>query len=75
MLTWLLKGVDIQYARDTTIPVIDVYYADDTILLSINEKDMQARFSILERLAQQVGLDLNRDKTVIMLAKLKSNIL
>ena len=33
---------------------------------------MQARFSILEELAAQVGLYMNRDKTVLILAKVKS---
>ena len=33
---------------------------------------MQARFSILEDLAAQVGLYMNRDKMVLILAKVKS---
>ena len=71
-----MEGADRQYAslgiEGPPLPVWDVFYADDTILLSVNQEDLQARFSILEDLAAQVGLYMNRDKTVLILAKVKS---
>ena len=76
MLSWLMEGVDRQYASlgidGPALPVWDVFYADDTILLSTTQEDLQARFSLLEGLAAQVGLYMNRDKTVLILAKVKS---
>ena len=76
MLSWLMEGVDIIYkSKHLNVPVLpipDVFYADDTILLSTNPVDLQTRFSILEDLAAQVGLHMNRDKTVLILAKVKS---
>jgi len=78
MLTWLMEGVDRQYRADSThsipsfLPIADIFYADDTIFISTCPKDLQARFSLLEALAIKVGLTMNRDKTVVMLAKVKS---
>ncbi len=54
---------------DPTLPVLDTFYADDTFLLSTDAIDMQVRFTLLETLAAQVGMTLNRDKTVLLLAK------
>ncbi len=71
-----MEGVDRQCASldiaAPPLPVWDVFYADDTILLNTNQEDMQARFSILEALAAQVGLHLNRDETMLILVKVKS---
>ena len=71
-----MEGVDRQHASlgidDPPLPIRDVFYADDTILLSTTQEDLQARFSLLEGLAAQVGLYMNRDKTVLILAKVKS---
>ena len=77
MLTWLMAGVDLQYAAqggtvDTRLPSPDVFYADDTIFLSLEAEDLQARFNILQDLAAQVGLNLNETKTVLILGKVKS---
>jgi len=74
-LSWLMEGVDRLAPsiglQPSTLPVPDVFYADDTILLSLDREDMQGRFSLLEALATQIGLTLNRSKTVILLAKVK----
>ena len=72
-----MAGVDRQYAAqggtvDTRLPVPEVFYADDTIFLSLNAEDLQARFNILQDLAAQVGLNLNETKTVLILGKVKS---
>jgi len=81
MLTWLMEGVDRQYSIEKTsipdspqshLPISDIFYADDTIFLSTCPRDMQLRFSLLETLAAKVGLAMNRDKTAILLAKVKS---
>ena len=70
MLSWLMEGVDIIYnAKNLNVPVLpipDIFYADDTILLSTNPVDLQTRFSILEELAAQVCLHMNRDKTTLI---------
>ena len=62
-----MEGVDRLYAslgiEDPPLPVWDVFYADDTIILSVNQVDLQACFSILEDLAAQVGMHINRYKT------------
>jgi len=75
MLTWLMEGVDKLYANMgiayEPLPVPDIFYADDTIFLSSAPEDLQARFMLLENLAAQVGLKMNRDKTVVMLAKVR----
>ena len=47
----------------------EILYADDTIFLSTCPKELQLRFSILETLAAKIGLAMNRDKTIVMLAK------
>ena len=72
-----MAGVDLQYAAqggtvDTRMPSPDVFYADDTLILSLQAEDLQARFNILQELAAQVGLNLNKDKTVLILGKVKS---
>ena len=71
-----MEGVDRQYASLGTdgpaLPAWDVFYADDTKLLSTTKEYLQARFSILEGLAAQVGLYMNRDKTVLIMAKVMS---
>ena len=59
------------YPSPLILPIIDTFYADDTILLSTNGADLQARFTILESLAAQIGLTLNKDKIVLLLAKVK----
>ena len=73
MLTWLMAGVDKQNESFAapSLPCPDIFYADDTIILSTDQHDMQTRFGLLEELAAQVGLYMNRDKTVVMLAKVK----
>ena len=48
-----------------------IFYADDTILLSSDPIDLQTRFTLIESLAAQIGLTLNRDKTVVLLGKVK----
>jgi len=78
MLSWLMAGVDNQHkdmlgeAAGNPLPVPDIFYADDTIFLSTSSGDLQARFGLLEELAALVGLRMNREKTVLMLAKVKS---
>jgi len=75
-----MEGVDRQYRVESSIlpntpsplPTTHIFYADDTIFLSTCPKDLQLRFSILEALAAKVGLAMNRDKTVVTLAKIKS---
>ena len=44
----------------------------DIILLSLNAKDLQTRFDVIQELAAQVGLSLNKKKTVLIVAKVKS---
>ena len=66
--TLALKG----HENDPLIPSNSIFYADDTILLSLNAADLQIRFNIIQDLADQVGLKLNRKKTVLFVAKVKS---
>ena len=73
MLTWLMEGVDLTLTerglgKDPLLPSDSIFYADDTILLSLNAVDLQNRFDIIQDLAAQVGLKLNRTKTVLILA-------
>ncbi len=42
-------------------------------LLSIDQVDMQGRFTLLEWLAAQIGLTLNKSKTMFILAKVKGS--
>ena len=77
MLTWLMAGVDLTLTerglgKDPLLPSDSIFYADDTILLSLKAVDLQNRFDIIQDLASQVGLKLNRTKTVLILAKVKS---
>merc|ERR1712093_239452 len=77
MLTLLMAGVHQELvARGATVdpllPSDSVFYADDIILLSLNAVDLQTRFDIIQELAAQVGLHLNRSKTVLIVAKVKS---
>ena len=72
-----MAGVDLTLAerglrKDDITPSDSIFYADDTILLSLNAVDLQNRFNIIQELAAQVGLKLNRTKTVLILAKVKS---
>ena len=39
--------------------------------LALTPIDLQIRFTILEKLASLIGLTLNKDKTVLLLAKVK----
>ena len=77
MLTWLMAGVDLElvargHTVDPLLPSDSIFYADDAILLSINAEDLQTRFNIIQELAAQVGLHLNKTKTVLIVAKVKS---
>jgi hypothetical protein len=77
MLTWLMAGVDLTLIErgqraDPLLPSDSIFYADDTILLSLNAVDLQTRFNVIQELAAQVGLQLNRTKTVLIVAKVKS---
>ncbi len=71
-----MEGADLLYRQlgigEPHLPTWDIFYADDTLLLSTDAIDLQARFTLLEGLAARVGLTLNRDKTVILLGKVKS---
>ena len=66
--TLTLKG----WKKDPLLPSDSVFYADDTILLSLNAADLQNRFNTIQDLADKVGLTLNRKKTVLFVAKVKS---
>ena len=77
MLTWLMAGVDLTLsvggaAADPRLPSDSIFYADDTILLSLKAEDLQTRSNIIQDLAAQIGLKLNKTKTVLVLAKVKS---
>ena len=65
MLSWVMEGVDRQTPSlrlpPSPLPVPDVFYADDTILLNTSAVDLQMHFTLLEVLAAQVGMTLNRD--------------
>ena len=66
--TLTLKG----HEKDPLIPSNSIFYADDTISLSLNAADLQNRFNTIQDLAAKVGLTLNRKKTVLIAAKVKS---
>jgi len=74
-MSWLNKGVDLELERrhipPPDIPLRDVLYADDAILLGTLETVIQTRFTILEFLASAIGLEFNRCKTVTFLARVK----
>ena len=77
-MTWLNKGVELALREMNVpgcpLPIQDVLYADDTILLGTSETELQIRFSMLERYAGLLGMSLNRDKTVTFLAKVKGKL-
>ena len=68
-----MAGVDRQNTGSASLhlPRLDIFYADDNILLSTEQHEMQTRFGLLEELVGKVGLYMNRDNTVLMLAKVK----
>ena len=71
-----MEGVDKLYQQTgvpppPNIPILVVFYADDPILLSSDPIDLQTRFTLLESLGAKIGLTLNRDKTVLLLGKVR----
>ena len=46
-------------------------YADDTVLVSENEKDLQQLLNIVESKSKEKGLELNSKKTEVMVISLK----
>ena len=58
MLSWLMEGVDRTLAlkgheKDPLLPSDTIFYADDTILLSLNAADLQTRFNAIQDLADR----------------------
>ena len=54
--------------------VNNLRYADDTVLIAENEKDLQNLLDIVERESAKKGLELNGKKTEVMVVSRKSNI-
>ena len=52
--------------------VNNLQYADDTVLISENEKDLQALLDIKERESLNKGLELNGKKTEVMVISRKA---
>ena len=46
-------------------------YADDTVLISENEKDLQQLLNIVESKSKEKGLELNSKKTEVMVISCK----
>ena len=46
-------------------------YADDTVLISENEKDLQQLLNIVESKSKEKGLELNSKKTEVMVISRK----
>ena len=53
--------------------VNNLRYADDTVLIAENEKDLQALLDIIERESLKNGLELNGKKTEVMVISRKAN--
>ena len=53
--------------------VNNLRYADDTVLITENEKDLQALLDIIERDSLNKGLELNGKKTEVMVISGKAN--
>ena len=49
------------------------YADDDTVLITENEKDVQALLDVIERESLNKGLELNGEKTEVMVTSRKAN--
>ncbi|GFO15462.1 hypothetical protein PoB_004196700 [Plakobranchus ocellatus] len=49
-------------------------YADDTVLIAENEKDLQQLLDIVKEESEKKGLELNRKKTQVMVVSRKQEL-
>ncbi|GFN86605.1 endonuclease-reverse transcriptase [Plakobranchus ocellatus] len=49
-------------------------YADDTVLIAENEKDLQQLLDIVKEESEKKGLELNRKKTEVMVVSRKQEL-